>query len=365
MKVVISNRIGPNQGIATYNRLLVSGLKKINNIDCRLYEDNDARDTFRTHNIIKLVKRISKKFHRDNGMLHEFIRNEKADIFHCTESYGIPWVGKMKCKVVTTVHDLIIYTLPKKDGNQSSWNEKMRFYYQVRHAIRNSDAVITVSEYSKNEIIKVFPESLNKIKVIYLAPRSDFYMKKSSEVNYILKKYTISKPYILLMGGNHPRKNMLRAIRAFLSLNNPDYQLVITGNAILEFSENIKQAIEQNKIIFTGYVSDDDLVALYNKAYMFVYPSLFEGFGLPILEAMSCGVPVITSNVTSMPEVAGDAAILVNPYEEKEIESAMSKLINDSSLIDEYRKKGLERCNKFTIEQMAKRHVEVYQSTMQ
>ena len=114
------------------------------------------------------------------------------------------------------------------------------------------------------------------------------------------------------MGGNHPRKNMLRAIRAFLSLNNFNYQLVITGNAILNFDKNIKQAIKENKIIFTDYVSDEDLVALYNKACMFVYPSLFEGFGLPILEAMACGTPVITSNVTSMPEVAGDSAILIN-----------------------------------------------------
>lgn len=362
MKVVISNRIGPNQGIATYNKLLVFGLKKINNINYKLYEDNDARDTFKTHNIINLIKRILKKFHRDNGMLHKFIKNEKADIFHCTESYGIPWIGKMECKVVTTVHDLIIYTLPKNAGNQSSWNEKMRFYYQVRHAIRNSDIIITVSEYSKNEIIKVFPEALNKIKVIYLAPRSEFYMKKSNEINYILSKYNISKPYILLMGGNHPRKNMLRAIRAFLSLNKLNYQLVITGNAILSFDENIKQAIRENRIIFTDYVNDEDLVALYNKAYMFVYPSLFEGFGLPILEAMACGTPVITSNITSMPEVAGDSAILINPYDEKEIRNAMERLIENPNLVEVYRKQGLERCKKFTIEEMAKRHVEVYES---
>lgn len=362
MKVIISNRIGPNQGIATYNRLLVDGLKKINNVNYRLFEDNDARDTFKTYNIINLIKNISKKFYRDNGMLHKFIKNEQADIFHCTESYGIPWIGKMKCKVVTTVHDLIIYTLPKKDGNQSSWNEKMRFYYQVKHAIKNSDAIITVSEYSKNEIIKVFPEASNKIKVIYLAPRSEFYMKKNNEVNYILKKYNISKSYILLMGGNHPRKNMLRAIRAFLSLNNFNYQLVITGNAILNFDKNIKQAIKENKIIFTDYVSDEDLVALYNKAYMFVYPSLFEGFGLPILEAMACGTPVITSNVTSMPEVAGDSAILINPYDEKAIKNAMDKLINNPNLIEIYKKRGLERCKKFTITEMAKCHVEVYKS---
>ena len=362
MKVIISNRIGPNQGIATYNRLLVDGLKKINNVNYRLFEDNDARDTFKTYNIINLIKNISKKFYRDNGMLHKFIKNEQADIFHCTESYGIPWIGKMKCKVVTTVHDLIIYTLPKKDGNQSSWNEKMRFYYQVKHAIKNSDAIITVSEYSKNEIIKVFPEASNKIKVIYLAPRSEFYMKKNNEVNYILKKYNISKSYILLMGGNHPRKNMLRAIRAFLSLNNFNYQLVITGNAILNFDKNIKQAIKENKIIFTDSVSDEDLVALYNKAYMFVYPSLFEGFGLPILEAMACGTPVITSNVTSMPEVAGDSAILINPYDEKAIKNAMDKLINNPNLIEIYKKRGLERCKKFTITEMAKCHVEVYKS---
>lgn len=362
MKVIISNRIKPNQGIATYNRLLVSGLKEINGIDYKLYEDNNVEEIFKTYNVIDLMKRILKRVHRDNGMLHKFIKNEQADIFHCTENYGIPWIGKMKCKVVTTIHDLIIYTLPKKDGNQSSWNGKMRFYYQVQHAIKNSDAIITVSEYSKREIVKVFPEALNKIKVIYLAPRSEFYMKKSNEVNYILNKYNISKPYILLLGGNHPRKNMLRAIKAFLSLNNLNYQLVITGNAILSFDENIKQAIAEDRIIFTDYVNDEDLVALYNKAYMFVYPSLFEGFGLPILEAMACGTPVITSNVTSMPEVAGDSAILINPYNEKEIKNAMERLIKNPNLIEIYKKRGLERCKKFTITEMAKRHVEVYKS---
>lgn len=360
MKIIISNRIGPNQGIATYNKLLMNGLKKIDSVTFKCYEDNDSRNTFKTKNIIKLIKSLLIKFKRDNILLHNFIKKEQADIFHCTESYGLPWIGKMKCKIVTTVHDLIIYNLPREAGNYSSWNEKMRFYYQVKHAIKNSDEIITVSEYSKNEIIKVFPESINKINVIYLAPRPEFCIKPDSEVIYILKKFNITKPYILLIGGNHPRKNMYRAINAFLSLNKIDYQLVIAGNAILKLDKNIKQAIKEEKIIFTNYVSDQDLVALYNKAYMFVYPSLFEGFGLPILEAMSCGVPVVTSNVTSMPEVAGEAAILVDPYNEKSIEKAMRLLIEKPYLAEEYKEKGLIQCSKFTIDNMIKEHLKVY-----
>ena len=226
------------------------------------------------------------------------------------------------------------------------------------------------SNSTKNDIIKFYPRYEDKIKVIYLGVESHFFPRSSQEVEKVLNKYNFNFKYFLFLGTVEPRKNIVRVVDAFIRLKqeeNIEHKLVIIGRKgwlYKEILEKISKTPFSHDIVFSDFMSDNDLPFLYSGAEIFLYPSLYEGFGLPVLEAMSCGSPVITSNLSSLPEVAGDAAILVDPMNVEEIVQAMEKLLRDRELRKELKRKSLERAKFFSWDMAAKETLHLYEDIL-
>ena len=219
-----------------------------------------------------------------------------------------------------------------------------------------ADAIIVDSQSTKSDILAFFSIPEDKIHVVHLA--SDM-----KPVNARLSpKYGIRGDYLLYVGTVEPRKNLLRLIEAFTQLDQ-ELKLVIVG--VSGWDNRAVYKSKNPNIIFTGYVSEEDLPAFYCNAKLLIYPSLYEGFGLPILEAMNCGCPVITSNISSMPEVAGDAALLVDPYNVEEIKSAAQKLLSDGMLRKKMVARGFRQARRFSWEKTADETLQVYQKVLE
>jgi glycosyltransferase involved in cell wall biosynthesis len=225
--------------------------------------------------------------------------------------------------------------------------------------------IISISHHTKYDMLKHFKIPEDKIKVIHLAANECYKPLKEDEIYKINEKYSLNHPYILYVGGLEPKKNIPTLLKAFYKLKKHDvnHKLVITGEKRWNYKsifETIDKLNLQKEVIFTGYIPDEDLPALYNAADLFVYPSLYEGFGLPPLEAMACGTPVITSNTSSLPEVVGDAGIMVNPYDIDELTNKMYKVLTNEGLTEELSKKGLERAKLFSWKKCAEETLNTY-----
>jgi len=273
-----------------------------------------------------------------------------------------------KKPTVVTIHDCTPLIFPEK--YPAGIRGKIKFLIQ-KTALRNVSAVITDSENSKKDIIRFLGVPENKIYVIYLAADSRF--RKLPAVNkQLLVKYDLPPKFALYVGDVNYNKNLPNLIRAFASLKRKDLYLVLVGKAFenknLPEVEELLSLIDKlnlkEKVRILGFIEDQDLVKIYNLAQVFVLPSLYEGFGLGILEAMACGCPVLTSQTSCLPEVAGKAAVLVNPYSIKEIVEGIEKLTEDSSLKNKLIKEGLVRAKKFSWEKTAEETIKVYQSVL-
>ena len=211
---------------------------------------------------------------------------------------------------------------------------------------------------------------MERITVIPLAAGKQFQPLTESEVQTVLERLGINFPYILFVGSLEPRKNILRLLEAYDQILDwsSRWHLVVVGARNIWKSEPLGKFIEdrnmQSRVHCPGYISDDELPALYNGADLFVFPSLYEGFGLPVLESMACGTPVVTSNTSSLPEVAGDAALLVDSYNVEEIAGAMQLLLSDAEFASDLRSRGLERAKKFTWEKTASQTIAVYEQLL-
>ena len=284
----------------------------------------------------------------------------EIDVLHST-AFTMPLVSKLK--VVVTIHDLSIFIYPQHH-TEANYQFVTR---NVHQAAREASFIIADSENTKREIRRFLHVPEEKIEVVYLAAGDIFYRKCSGgSLTQIKDKYKIKKRYFLSVGSMEPRKNLGRALVAFkalIEMKKADYQFVITGGRgwkNVAFYNLIRKLDIDEHLIFTGYVPEEDLPALYQGADAFVYSSLYEGFGLPVLEAMVSGIPVITSNTSSLPEVAGDAAILVNPTEVFEIYEAMEALATKPQLREKLRVKGKEQSTKFSWEKTALKTLEIY-----
>lgn len=214
-------------------------------------------------------------------------------------------------------------------------------------SIKNSQKIITDSQYVSKDIQQEYGISQDKIHVVYAAASSIFIKKDIPRENIILTVSSID-----------PRKNLARIIEAFSSIET-DYQLVIVGAKNKSFSEIKfeKHILDNSRIKFTGYIGDDELINLYNKAKIFVYASLFEGFGIPPMEAQSCGLPCLISNVTALPEIYGDSAAYCDPYSTESISRELSKLILDSEYQEALRIKGLENVKRYSWDNAAREFI--------
>lgn len=279
----------------------------------------------------------------------------QADLLHVT--YVAPF--RQPCPTVVSVHDVSYKYYPQF----FSPRDRLLFATLLPLSLRRASAVVTISDHAKSEIEATFPFLQGKVYSIPLAVGTRFRPKPPSTIT---SKYNITTDYILAVGNLQPRKNLPRLIHAYASIlpNIGDTQLVIVGKAQWQSSEVYHLVTElglENKVIFTGYVSDEDLILLYNEAELFVYPSLYEGFGLPILEAMACGTAVVCSNITSMPEVAGDSALLIDPYQDTEIATAMNRILTDGAVKAHLEQAGLERAAQFSWHKTALETMKVYE----
>jgi len=278
-----------------------------------------------------------------------------------------------KIKRFTISYDMIPFILPEYYPEVQRGN----FWFRgLADSLNKQDYFFSISNHSKKDLIK-YNKNIDsrKITTTYLAASDNFYQcKDKNKIAKVLEKYKISKntKYIFSLCTLEPRKNLIHAVKCFIKMIKDkkvdDLYFVLGGGHWDAFIKKLEKEIQnfdkyKDKIIKIGYVDDEDLAPLYSRAMFFIYPSLYEGFGLPPLEAMKCGTPVITSNNSSLPEVVGDAGIMINPKSEKQLVDAIYKLYKDEDLRKELNKKGLKQAEMFswekTVNKMIKKFEEV------
>ncbi len=269
------------------------------------------------------------------------------------------------CPVVVSIHDLSFEHLPQT----FKWRSRNQLRITVRRSAREAAQVIALSEFTRSDIIASYHVSSENVSVIPLAAPAHFRpVQDEEELRRVRQTYGIEGDYILSVGAIQPRKNLSRLVTAYSRLRRarPEVKLpklVLVGKCAWLYDETlrtIKELEVSNSVILTGYVPESDLPALYSGALCFVYPSYFEGFGLPPLEAMKCGAPVIVGDKTSLPEVVGDAGLLVDPFDVDSITCAIQSVIYDSNLRSQLRVKGLERAKLFDWQETARQTLSVY-----
>lgn len=309
------------------------------------------------------------------------LEKEKLDLFHSPTS-NLPFVYKGKS--VVTVHDLAIYKNSSWFPSQFLVGQKFSTKTIVPQSIKKAEKIIAVSKSTKKDIKKIFKTNPSKIKVIYegvefkdLPSKEDKNCDSKSKTCFddLKKKYGLRDNYLFFLGTIEPRKNIERIIDAFRQLAKSDkefrgkYQLVLAGaegwkcKKIFKAIEECGAEFDGEKTIkYLGYIPAEDKSILLKNADCFVFPSLYEGFGLPVLEALSLGVPTVTSKISSLPEIAREAAVLIDPTDTKKIGEGIKKLLENKKFREKLVKRGLLKAKKFSWEKCARETLEVYKS---
>jgi len=352
-------------GIGTYTARILENIMSIDlQNNYRFFWPNEGYDFLlgKKNISLTLFGEKNKKFW-DEFFLPAQVKNCNCDIFHLPQN-GLGLPKSKYCSYVATVHDLIPYVMPDTCGK--SYLDK--FLQDMPYILEKCDKVITVSNYSKQDIIKYFKLPEDKIKVTYLAADSRFkLMNKEASWEFLKKEYSYSNDFILYLGGFSPRKNvegLLESYRRVYRELPGYYDLVLIGASRDNHYELRKKAEGMgltDRVVFAGYVPYEHLPFFYNCSSLFVYPSLYEGFGLPPLEAMTCGTPTITTNVTSIPEVVGEGAVLTDPYNTDELTDKIYKTISDSEFREQLSIKALRRAYNFSWKKTAIETVKVYE----
>lgn len=325
---------------------------------------NGIRSTCTDNKIeFKLYKTTQKKLNLWNRLRFPPIElmGFKADLLHCPDYLIPPTLNKI---IILTIHDLAFIRFPQFNFD---WFIK-KYTKEVKRNARLAKKIVADSKSTKDDIIKFFKIDPAKVKVVYLASDSQFKKLANQEKDKkVLKKYGIDKKYILSAGTIEPRKNYPTLIKAFnyIKHNNNDfnYRLVIVGRTGWKSEATYRErelSPYKDDILFIGRVSDKELVQIYNQAEIFVYPSLFEGFGLPPVEAMSCGLPVIASDSSSLKEVVGNAGIQVPSEDYREISKQILYVLKNEKIKKKLKEKSLKQAQKFSWEKTARKTLNIY-----
>lgn len=270
------------------------------------------------------------------------------------------------CPAVVSIHDLSFEHLPQTFNVRS----RTQLRLTVRHSAKRAARILTLSEYTRQDLIETYGIEAKRISAIPLAAPAHFApVRDNKELQRVRHTYGIDGDYFLSVGSIQPRKNLVRLVKAYAALRGYDAnvklpKLVLVGKCAWLYDETLRALEEfgvKEAVILTGYVPDEDLPALYSGALCFIYPSYFEGFGLPPLEAMKCGAPVIVGNRTSLPEVVGDAGLTVDPFDVDAIAAAIMRLMHDSDLRKELSLKGQKRASTFDWRETARKTLKVYE----
>jgi glycosyltransferase involved in cell wall biosynthesis len=299
------------------------------------------------------------------AFLPRAVRKHNVDLFHGPSNL-LPL--RKVVPYVLTIHDMSYFVDPRRYTRT-----KVMYWHAVsRRSAKLADYIITDSDYSKQDIIRYLDYPSDRIRVIAMAAHPRFRpILNHVALEEFRARYGLEGPYALCVGTLEPGKNLFRVVRAFAQLRNQgahEYHLVLVGDKGWLYQDifaEVRQLGLEKEVHALGHIPDDDLPLAYNCAELFVFPSLNEGFGLPVLEAMACGVPVVTSNCSALPEVAGDAACLVDPYDERAIAQAMQSVLSDTGKREELIQKGLRRSAMFSWERTARETLEVYEAVAQ
>jgi glycosyltransferase involved in cell wall biosynthesis len=280
------------------------------------------------------------------------------DVFHATDNV-LPRLPRVKS--VFALQDLIFRFYPKTHKPLNRWFLTL----MMPRFLQAADAVISISESTKKDAMRLYGLDEARIRVIYPGVNPTFRKRSPEAMAAVCQKYGLPDCFILYVGTIEPRKNLTSLLEAYQALKNQgtECKVVIVGKKgwLYEgFFRRLRDLGLEDAVIFPGFVPDEDLSAFYSAAKLFVYPSLYEGFGLPVVEAMACGAPVITSDTSSLPEVAGDAALLVEPTSVEALVAAMRGVLDNTALRAKMRTRGLEQAARFTWEETARRTAEVY-----
>jgi glycosyltransferase involved in cell wall biosynthesis len=302
-------------------------------------------------------------------LLPEAAKKYGCDLLHCTSNTAPVY---SKVPLMITLHDIIYMEKMMIWWKGGSWYQRLGNLYRrwvVPAVVRKSRMTITVSDYERDRISRFFGMGPDRLKTVYNGVSRHFMpVKDSAELSRIREKYRLPDKFFFFLGNTVPKKNTRGVVKAFASFRtqtSEDYKLVMPDYeeaALLTMIKELGCPGIREHIHLTGYIVNTDLPAIISLCKVFLYPSLRESFGIPILEGMACGIPVITSNTSSMPEIAGDAAFIIDPYKPEEITDAMIKLLNDKVLYDKLCKTGPQRASLFSWENMAKHVLELYES---
>ncbi|MCY6485585.1 glycosyltransferase family 1 protein [Clostridium aestuarii] len=355
-------------GIGTYSYQLINSLNKIDHYNDYLLfmpKSSNYNINFNKNYTIRNIAQNVKSNFWDEVNIPNILKNNNIDLYHVPQNgVGLPKVKN--CPFVITLHDIIPYKMPKTVGERYL----EIFTKEMPRIISMCDGIITVSNFSKQDIINAFNFPPEKIFVTYLA-NEDIYkpLDKTFCKNFIKKHYGIKDDYILYVGGFSPRKNIIGLIEAFSKLlskiKDKNTKLIIVGKQGKSYSIYKKRTEDlhvQNSVIFPGFIPLEHMPIFYNSANIFIYPSFYEGFGLPPIEAMACGTPVIASKFTSIPEVLGNAGILINPNDISELSNSIYTVLSNEILRNQLIKKSLTQSTKFTWKKTAEKTLKAYKN---
>lgn len=332
--------------------------------------DNEIYDSF-ANIIVPFLRPWPVEIVRNQLLVPRQANRLGVDLLHTTCQENV-LAYRYPFKTIVTIYDLIPLLQTDFYWGRKPLKKWVLFSQLLPRAIELAQKVITISQHSKQDIMRVFGVEDEKIVVVYCGCDTSFRPISVDECAPEAKVFFDSRirgHFILYVGSFDRRKNVASLVNAYARLRGSriDHELVLAGGKGYEYKSIAKQVEELSlgdRVVFLGFVPRQHLPYLYNMADLFVFPSLYEGFGLPVLEAMACGVPVIASNRTSLPEVVGDAGILVNPENPEELVSAMSKVLGDSELGATLSRKGIERARLFSWEEAARKVIEVYQGAV-
>lgn len=302
--------------------------------------------------------------------LAKLLKREKVDLFHATSDIA---PLNCPCKLVVTIHDVINLTSSMAFQHQPFYLAYfLRQYFKIvgRSSMKSATRIIAISENTKKDIVKHFPYADGKVEVVYEAVEDSFApVHDETRLKEVKAKYSLPDNFIFYTGSTKENKNLFGLLDGFCNLvkkGNPpagDVKLVIAGFKHFR-TEKITERVDKlgltNRVAFVGFIDEDDLPAVYSSARLFVYPSLHEGFGLPLLEAMACDTVITASNMTSIPEIVGDAAILCDPRSPEKLARAMKRGVEDEDLREELIRRGRKRLSHFSWLDTARKTLDIY-----
>ena len=369
MRIGIDARMFHKAGIRRYAAELTQHLSKIDqDNEYYVYLSSKRQNNFEELNSNFNVVTIEAPLFslREQLLLVRHCKKNELDVLHTTFDFGVPLYPTTK--IVVTVHDAFFGPLTFFKSF------KTRLFYQLltRYSVHRSDITIVISDFIRRKVLQYIPgvrAKADKIRVVQNGVGSEFRsFHHRQEIEQMKQRYRIKGKYLFCVGSFASRnKNLLRILEAFCNLPlrlRSEYQLVIAGeflSTVPEASRVIERLRAEDYIRCLGYVPDDDLPLLYNGAEVFIFPSLHEGFGIPVLEAMACGTPVMTSNVTAMPEIAGGAAMLVDPFNVNEMTNSIREILANENLRKDLSEKGQARAKSFSWLATARKTLDIYE----